>query len=353
MCNRLRVLRLAIALVLSLVPPALAQPPVTRDVTFISTSDCHYREADRKDNHNDLNRASVDAINGIAGVNWPGKLGGDPIARPRGVVVLGDVIDDGDRNLADRRISEEQYRLFLTDFGLDGTDGRLTFPAFEGWGNHDGPPEGKEKGGFSFQGQLRQRNRLRQQKGLISNLSDNGLHYSWDWDDVHFVQLNLYPADRQREGVRYSAVWHDPQGSLSFLKKDLADKVGDSGRPVVLMSHCGFDTDWWTPADWKDLYEAAARYNVVLYLYGHSGTGLRDWAPEGQARKWTCVNEGQTENGFFVLQIAGDRLRAAFRCKDGLQRTKSADGTARHDWNGTWTWRWPLDRKISVTPSGR
>ena len=30
---------------------------------------------------------------------------------------------------------------FAADFGLDGTDGLLKFPAFEGWGNHDGPPE--------------------------------------------------------------------------------------------------------------------------------------------------------------------------------------------------------------------
>ena len=343
----MRALGFGLVLVLSLPRLLSAESPAARDVTFVSTSDCHYREADRKENFNDLNRATVEAINGIGGVNWPPALGGDPIQPPRAVVVLGDVIDDGDRTLGGRSISEEQYRFFLADFGLDGTDGLLKFPVFEGWGNHDGPPEGKQKGGFSFQGQLKKRNQTRQQKGLVSHLSDNGLHYSWDWDDVHFVQLNFYPADKQREGVRYSPVWHDPQGALSFLKQDLAEKVGASGRPVVLMSHCGFDTDWWTPADWKDLYATARPYNIILYLYGHSGTGLRDWAPEGETKKWTCVNDGQTENGFFVIQIKADRLRLAFRCKEGSSGRSpptgpfSEPGTARGPGGGCWTGRSP------------
>jgi cytolysin (calcineurin-like family phosphatase) len=195
------------------------------------------------------------------------------------VLLLGDVIDDGDRGINGRKISAEQYQFFLSDFGLDGSDRLLKYPVFEGWGNHDGPPAGKEKNGFSFQAQLKQRNQTRLGKGLISSVSDNGLHYSWDWADVHFVQLNLYPADQQRDGVHYSPVWHDPQGSLSFLKKDLAQKVGQSGRPVVLMSHCGFDTDWWTKEDWADLYQAAKAYNIVLYLGYADRPGPSRWRP--------------------------------------------------------------------------
>ena len=328
-----------------LAAPCLSAP---RDVTFISTSDCHYKEAESKTSHNALNRASIEAMNSVASLRWPESLGGDPIGRPRGVVVLGDVIDDGDRAMPGRNFSREQYGLFLADFGLDGADGLLKYPVFEGWGNHDGPPEGKEKNGFSFQAQLKQRNQLRKQKGLISNLSDNGLHYSWDWDDVHFVQLNLYPADRQREGVRYSPVWHDPQLSLAFLKSDLAAKVGASGRPVVLMSHCGFDTDWWKPADWEAAYEAARPYNVVLYLYGHSGTGVLQWAPKGQERKWTCINDGQTEKGFFVIRIVGNRLRAAMRVKADLKADKTPDGVLHHRWGGAWEWKWPVGRELQI-----
>ena len=338
----LRIWMLPLLLLLS--RPRTAQ---ALDVTFISTSDSHYREPDnRLGHHNDLNRASIEEMNRISALAWPDNLGGGAIARPRGVVVLGDLIDDGDRGTKGRKISEEQYKLFAADFGLDGTDGLLKFPVFEGWGNHDGPPEGKEKFGFSSQAKIRKRNQFRKQKGLISNVSDNGLHYSWDWDGVHFVQLNLYPADRQGVGVHYSPVWHDPQGSLTFLKMDLAQKVGASGHPVVLMSHCGFDTDWWTPVDWKELYDAASNYNIVLYLYGHSGTGLRAWAPEGETKKWSCINDGQTDAGFFVIQIKGDHLRAAYRFKSGLKRNKTSDGRQEHEWNGGWDWKFLMEKPI-------
>ena len=214
---------------------ALATPP-KRNVTFLSVSDSHYREPDHKfGSHNFMNRASVEEMNRIPDADWPEKLGGGKIGKTSGAVVLGDCIDDGDRKEGARLISAEQNKFFLEDFGLDGTDGLLKYPVFEGWGNHDGPPKGREKSGFSFQGQLRKRNGVRREKGLISNVSSNGLHYSWDWDDVHLVQLNLYPADRQREGVHYSPVWHDPQDSLRFLKAEQATARQDRrgmGRPV-------------------------------------------------------------------------------------------------------------------------
>ncbi len=324
----------------------VAGPPV-REVTFLSASDSHYREPDhRMGCHNDLSRASVEEMNRITGTAWPEKLGPDKIGKPRGVVMLGDLIDDGDRAEKGRKISEEQYKLFVADFGLDGSDGLLKYPVFEGWGNHDGPPIGKEKNGFSSQAQIKQRNLARKEKKLISNISENGLHYSWDWDDVHFAQLNIYPADKQRESVHYSPVWHDPQGALSFLKADLASNVGNSGRPVVLMGHCGFDTDWWVAADWADFYQAVKPYNVVLYLYGHSGTGVSAWAPAGEDKKLTCINDGQANIGFFVVNISGDRLRAAYRLKSGVKSSKAADGKQVQTWDGHWEWKWLLDKPL-------
>lgn len=276
----------------------------------------------------------------------PDELGGDPIDKPRGVLCLGDCIDDGDRLFDGKRQSEKQYEYFVRDFGLDGTDGLLKYPVFEGWGNHDGPPVGKGRHGFSFHAQLKLRNQQRLAQGLVCHLSDNKLHYSWDWDDIHFVQLNIYPADKQHREIRYDPVWHDPQGALSFLKKDLAETVGDSGRPVVLMAHCGFDTDWWHRDDWKNFYDAVKNDNVVLYLYGHTGTGTREWAPEGEKDKLFVVNTGQTENGFFVIQILGERLRGGYRAKANVKRERLPEGGQAYSWDGSWEWRWLFERKI-------
>ena len=345
---------------LACVKPPSAQPssasagpeagtPRARNVTFISTSDCHYKAFEAA-NWNRANGETIAEMNRISSLNWPAKLGGGAIPRPRGLVVLGDCIDDGDKVRDGKDYTAAQYKAFTADFGLDGTDGLLKYRVYEGWGNHDGPPAGTGKSGVSFQAELKKRNAIRKAKGWLTGLSANGLHYSWDWDDVHLVQLNIYAADSQNAKVRYNPKWHNPQGALSFLKDDLKRCVGTSGRPVVLMSHCGFDTNWWHADDWKAVYEAVKPYNVVLYLYGHTGTGLRKWAPPGQAPRWLCVNDGHTTSGFFVIQFLGDRVRLAYRRKEGQKITRNSDGSYDLQWSGRWAWRFLMDRKV---PAGR
>ena len=329
---------------------AESKPPAPlkreRDVTFFVTSDVHY-DAFENEDRNDRARETLRAINAATNLTWPAELGDGVVAKPRAVLVLGDVIDDGDRMLLGKHQTPRQWYQFAADFGLDGTDGLLNYPVFETWGNHDGPPAGTEKLGFSFQARLKERNARRQQKGWLTSLSTNGLHYSWDWDDVHLVMLGLYPADVQNPLVkRYSSVWHNPQGALSFLKEDLTRHVGASGRPVVLLSHCGFDTDWWHTNDWKAAYEVAKPFNVVLNLYGHTGTGLRKWAPASGLPPFDCVNTGQTEKGFFVVQFRGDRVRLAYRLKHG-QEERLPDGKRRWVWDGTWEWRHLLEKKVT------
>jgi len=333
-----------------------------RNVTLISTSDSHYViPAHENQERNPANRQTMEAINKITDVRWPQSLGGDLIEAPRGVLLLGDVIDDGDKMVDGQNASQQQFDLFLSDFGFDGTDGVLKYPVFETWGNHDGPPIGTEKHGFSFQKHLKERNARRLQAGMVKSLSDNGLHCSWDWDDVHFVALGIYPADKQNENVRYNRNWHDPQGALSFLRKDLAEQVGDSGRPVICMAHCGMDTDWWNHEDWTNFYNVVIPYNLAAYVYGHSGTGIRQWAPENGMKPILCINDGQTENGFFVIQLRGDQMRYGFYGKQWINKT-DADGKnimihGRHvrKFSGQWAWRFtgttdlkPVTAKIEV-----
>ena len=62
--------------VLACVPCVVMAVPPVRDVTWLSTSDSHYREPDHHAGcHNDLNRASVEEMNRIADITWPDKLG--------------------------------------------------------------------------------------------------------------------------------------------------------------------------------------------------------------------------------------------------------------------------------------
>jgi len=315
------------------IPPlAIAAPEDEAAIAFIATSDSHYVSSKNLERI-DRNKVSIERMNAIVGTPWPEKFGGGKIGKPRGVLALGDLIDDGDK----RDETPLQWRHFEKQFGFDGTDGLLKYPVFEGWGNHDGPPIGREKFGFSVQSKIRERNVLRKKAGRIGNVSENGMHYSWDWDEVHFVQANLYPADKQHAKVRYSLPWHDPQGSLAFVKEDLKNNVGDSGRPVIIVSHCGVDTDWWHPEDWAEFYKAVKPYNVIAYFYGHSGTGLRKFKPDGEDKAIDCINTGQTEKGFFVAEVSNKRLRVGFQAKKDPKATENLE----------WEWRHLLDKAIT------
>ena len=50
--------------------------------------------------------------------------------------------------------------------------------------------------------------------GASRTSSENGLHYSWDWNGVHFVMANLYPADKQHaEGAVLAPVARPADGA--------------------------------------------------------------------------------------------------------------------------------------------
>ena len=267
----------------------------------------------------------VDRLNGLVGMEIPEQAGGGRVRPLRGVIHGGDCIDTGDKPKVEMQRTEwagfEQY------YGLTGRDGRLQLPLYEVHGNHDSP----RGDGYAVQ-RIRERNKNR--PGLTA-ISENGLHYSWDWGGVHFVQTNLYPADRQHPKVRYSLPWHDPQGALTFLREDLAASVGTSGRPVVVASHCGVDTDWWHPEDWAEFHKAVGPYNVIAYFYGHSGTGLRKFRPAEGDKPIDCVNTGQTEKGFFACQVTPSRLRLAYHAKKDPRAEKPE-----------WEWKYMLDKPL-------
>jgi cytolysin (calcineurin-like family phosphatase) len=301
-------------------------------ITFFVTSDSHYEAIDHVE-RNDRNRVTIERMNALPGQAWPQKLGGGEIGKPRGVLALGDLIDDGDKPGQ----TDIEWDFFTRQFGLTGKDGLLKYPVFEGWGNHDGPPEKFIKQRVSVQAQIKRRNAQRLESGQIQRVSANGLHYSWDWNDIHLVQTNLYPADKQNGKVRYSLPWHDPQDALAFVKEDLEKSVGASGRPVIIVAHCGFDTDWWVAEDWAAFYDAVKPYHVIAYFHGHTGTGVRQWKPEGADQPLDVINTGQTEKGFFVVEVTKERLRLGYHVKRDPRVLE----------NPEWEWKFLFEKKLA------
>jgi hypothetical protein len=280
--------------------------PESGDITFFLVSDTHYgasvtiAKADR---------TMVDVMNGFPGALYPKSVGDGIVKTPRGVLVLGDLIDEGEAEDA-----AEIFRSFAEDYGVNG-EGRLVYPVYEGAGNHDGGEKDPVRKGIVARNAVRPG---------VKDVSSNGLHYSWDWDRVHFVQLSLFPGTAGDDiinpwGRHFEGDWKYPQHSLEFLNDDLAKNVGSSGRPVVLLQHYGWDDwgkGWWSERERSAYYEAIKNYNIIAIFWGHSHTpqflnwnGIPTW----------CVGSPQIDphlGEFFVVHITPNEMIVAERDYD-------------------------------------
>lgn len=295
--------RLLAVVVLLVVLLPLGAAAGQRSLTFFLTGDTHYG-LELWANNEPENKATIDAMNALPGTPFPSAMGGT-VDVPRGVLVAGDLTDTPEHaNFFGVHFEPQFFRDgFNDDYRVDGT-GRLRYPVYEGYGNHD---IHNTTHSFTLDG-LRERNLVRPG---VTNLAANGLHYSWDWEGVHFVNLNVYPG-----------MTPDAADSLAFLIDDLHDYVGQSGRPVMLMQHYGFDSfsrGWWTDAERQAYADALAGYNVAGIFHGHLHDAFK--------YKWNGydVFDGSAahEGSFLVVRLKDGRMDVAARNRGGWGYTFS------------------------------
>ncbi len=332
----MRLLLLLFALLLTACPTVEPEPEpepeepgvperVPTDITFYAFGDPQYGGGSE-----DKNTFQVAALDAFAGTPWPADLpgGGEPVTDPLGVIIAGDLTQNGQDGRIEP-LDSDQLGAFVADYGLTGAESELALPVYEGYGNHDFEPD--EPGDWAefdwrfwydedptpMVDLVAERNAGR--VGLSRVAPGDAGHYSWDWDWVHFVQVNLCPADEASDESDTSAV-RDPRGALSFLVEDLEQVVADSGRPVVVIAHYGFDAfsreaRWWTDEQREAFMEAVEDYNVVAYLHGHVHATY-EYAWEGM----TVLNLGSpyyanyNDDGrghFTAIRITDDFLVAA------------------------------------------
>jgi hypothetical protein len=265
-------------------------------------------------------------MNALPGKPFP--FGGT-VAEPLAVLVAGDLVDD--------IANPENWKRYSQFFDVRGR-GRLRFPVIEWVGNHD-LIVGQAYGAFSpVQREVIARNL--QRPGHF-HYGPNRYHHSWDWGPVHFVCLHLFPGNTHRPVYDRPSPWNDPKNSLDFLRKDLAERVGDSGRPVFLLWHYGLAgwglEKWWTPEDLANLKAVLKPYNVLLILHGHEHAYRRyTWAgydvvmapaPQIDPNRDAGEQDGLPK-GYLVFRATRDALHVAHRMA------------------GTWRERWtkPLHR---------
>ena len=255
-------------------------------IAFFLVGDTHYLANRESPDTMDAASAAVcgrlvETLNALPGTEIPVDAGGGSVASPHGVIHVGDVIDTGDKNGgASEKMQHTEWHAFAEDYGLTGKDGRLKYPVYEIHGNHDSP-HGK---GLAID-KISQRNRSRP---AVTNVSENGVHYSWDWDNVHFVNLGLIVGTDKRvtRKRRYAAL-----DSLDFLISDLRSKVGESRRPIIIAHHVDIgryagpcdptaaaDSKEWDSCDVATFYGALRGYNVAAIFYGHThGRNVFQW----------------------------------------------------------------------------
>lgn len=296
--NRNLQLSLASLIVLAtavLPPSALAgtPSPKTRDVQYFAISDPQFFDHKCCNANGDTNPTGACA--GDYHMQCPepeaNALRSERVARNlnemltndaniRGIVVAGD--------LTQRADYADEYSRYVQSW-FDPEFGFALPYVFEGLGNHD-----YGLGGYLIRNEIRTRARA-----AVCNHGPAGAppldpqvpHYSWDWHDVHFVQLNLMPANDTYSG-HPDVPLLDPGNALTFLNNDLATHVGNSGRPVVLIHHYGLDCfsrwSWWSDAQRQAYWDALNNYNVALIITGHNhlGASTNCWF------WWNQVEEG-------------------------------------------------------------
>ena len=293
------------------------------DVTFFSWSDTHYLDTDT------AGKEKVNIINNLPTTDYPASVGGGKVANPRGVILQGDLINDG----GNATLAPAQWVNWKADFGVNG-EGRCKFPAFEGMGNHD------VNDNLFMYSNIAARNVTRKNLGLIDHISANGYHYSWDWDGVHFVQLNLFCGNIwDGESDAYGPV-HDPKYSRDFLIQDLQDNVGNSGRPVIVIQHYQPTNDnWWTASAIEKWHKALQDYNVIVILTGHQGGGNNN--------TWRGILWSNSNGSLDIYHISPDNKLTILQRDDAgtwsdivqksIYTSYATSGIAAAISNGDWT----------------
>jgi hypothetical protein len=211
-------------------------------------------------------------------------------------------------------------------------------------GNHDSP-----RGDGPVIAEIKARNQRRQG---VRNVSPNGLHYSWDWAGVHFVALGIVVGDAPavKRTRRYA-----PLGSLPFLADDLAQNVGDSGRPVVIVHHVDVARysvpvadevalkHEWDYGDALAFYETLRPYRVAATLYGHTHVrNIFRWDGTKNQRAATGIPSINTDNAAHYHDLRQAFLHLEVEAKELRVREFATTDAWR---TGAWTeqmWRFAL-----------
>lgn len=236
----------------------------------------------------------IRALNDLEYKHWPEAIDGKPtglanagkrIGEARGVVIGGDMTDDGGGQTAER--SEGTQILQFSHRYRQGTGpDMLHMPVYAGLGNHDLDQDGRPPDLDWYRQELRDYVRFNHEPSVFfkppvaaKNFDPMSDCYSWDWGPLHLVQLHRFGGDTRKGAI----------SALPWLKQDLATNA-PNGKPVVLFQHYGWDPfsierwdpekttfddaghgapHWWSEEEQQALLDTVAGANVIGIFHGH------------------------------------------------------------------------------------
>ncbi len=318
-----------------------AGPPV--DVTFLFAADIHAClvstdglapncEAEGKTDASLLRH--VAAVNAIAAQHWPHAIGGKPsglasagtrISRPLGLVLGGDITDDGGGQVRQPR-EGRQLQQFQSRYEQAPGPHHIHIPVYVGLGNHDLDQDGPPPNADWYRRELRDYVELTHRQTVfykppvpVANYDPLSDSYSWDWGGLHLVHLQRFGGDENKGAV----------SGLPWLKSDLSSHAAD-GRPVVLFQHYGWDAfsteawdpaaktfddkgegepHWWSADERRALLDHLQGYNVVGLFHGHEHDRVMAYrVGEIDVFKPKAAFLG----GFAVVRVTGSFMDVAF-----------------------------------------
>ncbi|MEO3997712.1 metallophosphoesterase [Mesorhizobium sp. CAU 1732] len=317
------------------------------DATFIFTNDIHACrtqsglspncEQEGKTDANLLRH--VNALNHLGGKIWPAEIGGaatglasagTPIGKPLGLVIGGDMTDDGGGQVTDPA-EGTQLLQFSHRYQEGSGPGRINFPVYVGLGNHDLDQDGPPPHADWYRREMRDYVEVNHRPSVIfkpplpaSDYDMESDNFSWDWGGLHLVQLQRFGGDTRKGAV----------SGLPWLKRDLATFAAD-GRPVILFQHYGWDSfsteswdpdrktfddaghgapHWWSADERQALLDAIVGYNVIGIFHGHQHETPMIYS-EGELDLFKPV--AAFMGGFAVVRVTDERLDVALGVAEG------------------------------------
>ena len=276
---------------------------------------------------------SIAALNAIGEKHWPAEINGiatglrsagSRIGTPLGLVVGGDMTDDGGGQVI-QPSEGTQLLQFSQRFQQGVGPDRVHVPVYVGLGNHDLDQNGPPNHVDWYRREMRDYVEVNHRAGVffkppvpVTSYDVDTDCYSWDWGGLHLVQTHRFAGD----------TGHGAVSGLPWLKQDLATYAAD-GRPVILFQHYGWDVfsierwdaakgtfddegagapHWWSEADRQALLAALRGYNVIGIFHGHQhetamiyrGDGLDLFKPKAAYM-----------GGFALARVSGDSMDVA------------------------------------------